>query len=164
MIHSVQQYILENVFKNSVHNDLILRILHILQTKSVNFSCKQHIIWEYSDILTQKIIHESLMKFKNLNEFYQFFQSEYLGQNTPVRLYQNVSQVVKCPNTPNLYTTIVRNQFCNFKHGLITCKISVIWLVRKPYRLGYFQLLHCHYRSTTIVLRELLVQFCYFRF
>ena len=43
------------------------------RTKCVDFSCKQYIIWEYLDILTQKIMHEYLIKLKNLYECYQFF-------------------------------------------------------------------------------------------
>ena len=63
----------------------------ISRPKCPDFSCKQYIFWECSGILTQNIMHEYLILFKNFHEFYQFFLSEFLGQNFLIPPDQTVS-------------------------------------------------------------------------
>ena len=50
-------------------------------------------------------MHEYLIQFKDLYEFYQFFLSDFLAQDVLILPDQNLSQGEKCPNSPNLYTT-----------------------------------------------------------
>ena len=78
----------------------------ISRPKCVDFFCKQYMIWEYSDILTEKIMHEHLVYFKNLYKFYQSSLSYLLEQIVLIPPDQNMFQGVKCPNTPpSFYTT-----------------------------------------------------------
>ena len=52
-----------------------------------------------------KNMHEYLIQFKNIYELYPFFLTDFLGQNFPIPLGQNMSQRSKSCNNPNFYST-----------------------------------------------------------
>lgn len=56
-------------------------------------------IWEYSDILTEKIMHEHLVYFKNLYKFYQSSLSDLLEQIVLIPPDQNMFQGAICFNS-----------------------------------------------------------------
>ena len=56
----------------------------MLRPQYVGSSCKQYIQWEYWNIFVQKVMHEDLLYFKNLWEFYQLFMYDFLSQNVSI--------------------------------------------------------------------------------
>lgn len=40
-------------------------------------------IWGYQNILRHKIVHEILLQFENLYEFYEFFMCKFFGSKCP---------------------------------------------------------------------------------
>ena len=55
------------------------------------FSARQkYTIWEFRENLAQEFIHHDLNYFKNIYQFYQFFLSDFFGQNVLAPPDQNV--------------------------------------------------------------------------
>ena len=87
----------------------------LLRSVEHAFSARQqYTIWEFRENLAQKFIHQDLNYFKNIYQFYQFFLSDFFGQNVLAPPDQNVL----IPPYQNVCIIFVQNIYWEYQNSL----------------------------------------------